>query len=568
MLRLLHDVDEKYKKKHIYIWHTNKESLDVLAKLVLSRIKVVGFVTEESEYVGKTILCIPVFSLNECINDPQCVVIVNEFYKSVLKYKDTICIVQLKDIYSFRLSGKKVHIFGAGDYSDIVLRQLNLNNVDIDSYIVSSDNEKKIKNDKMVNVYKRENYSEDDVIVIGVKKEEALSEIYEVLDDCICDIYTDIIWTDAGIHNGNLMLVIEKALKEERKVYLCANNSIHSQYIKAVFEEFGIVMNQINVEGDCGISSIWDVDEIKDSTVIVDEFDKQRRWYFLEILYSLGFKLKDLNFAAIQEYTLGKDFFNGKIRYVADPLISYSYVFHDTTNSLWSICGDENDSSYKIMVLGGSTTHDGYYSIKSWARRLWERLNNKNKKCTFYIGAQSGAKVADELFILLRDGYYIKPDLVISFSGTNDMLDTDLNRFNEWRWYEFLRNEMEEKEINTGLVRDEGAYHYWKRIQKIIKDYSESIGAKYLGILQPNNFYMENMSLSEKMMFEREIYLESSKDFFIKSQNDMEMILNLFSIFHHVNGMYIDFCHYSEDGVDRILDSVEEKVLMMLFEQF
>jgi len=78
-----------------------------------------------------------------------------------------------------------------------------------------------------------------------------------------------------------------------------------------------------------------------------------------------------------------------------------------------------------VVALGGSTT-DPYVSYRnSWPQYLWELLKGTGINATVYNGGFAMYTSKDELLKLIRDVFVLKPDLVISYNGVNDLMFTD-----------------------------------------------------------------------------------------------------------------------------------------------
>ena len=78
-----------------------------------------------------------------------------------------------------------------------------------------------------------------------------------------------------------------------------------------------------------------------------------------------------------------------------------------------------------VVTLGGSTT-DPYVSYKnSWPQYLWELFKTNGIDATVYNGGFAAYTSKDELFKLIRDVLVLKPDLVISYNGANDLYFVD-----------------------------------------------------------------------------------------------------------------------------------------------
>lgn len=75
----------------------------------------------------------------------------------------------------------------------------------------------------------------------------------------------------------------------------------------------------------------------------------------------------------------------------------------------------------KIVLLGGSTTAAFRVREKPWGECLSEKLKAQGVAHIIYCGGIQAYTVSQELVKLVRDVLVIEPDMVISYSGANDM---------------------------------------------------------------------------------------------------------------------------------------------------
>lgn len=61
---------EKYEECNIYIYGTNKDSIDTMLVLSIRGIKIEGFLSDNPEYIGLKILNTRIFSVSEMLKPP------------------------------------------------------------------------------------------------------------------------------------------------------------------------------------------------------------------------------------------------------------------------------------------------------------------------------------------------------------------------------------------------------------------------------------------------------------------------------------------------------------------
>lgn len=103
--------------------------------------------------------------------------------------------------------------------------------------------------------------------------------------------------------------------------------------------------------------------------------------------------------------------------------------YYDTTLSFSRIrdklegfeeMGDEN-GAIKILTLGGSTTESKLFFVDGWTPFFSELITKNGISAKVYCGGISGYTSTQELLKFERDVLSLNPDIVISYSGVNDL---------------------------------------------------------------------------------------------------------------------------------------------------
>lgn len=84
-------------------------------------------------------------------------------------------------------------------------------------------------------------------------------------------------------------------------------------------------------------------------------------------------------------------------------------------------CFGPRDAAITIAALGGSTTDDTAWDCKMWPQLLQERLQQEGYSVRVVSGGNSGYHVYQEMLLLLRDVLTMQPDLVVDYSGANQI---------------------------------------------------------------------------------------------------------------------------------------------------
>lgn len=99
-----------------------------------------------------------------------------------------------------------------------------------------------------------------------------------------------------------------------------------------------------------------------------------------------------------------------------DPLLAYTRDYQDIPQ--YDVLGE---GKLKIMLLGSSTSDLGEAGQKCWPCWMYDALTEMGIDCTVYAGAVAGYCSGQEALKLFRDINTLKPDLVLSYSGVNDV---------------------------------------------------------------------------------------------------------------------------------------------------
>lgn len=211
-------------------------------------------------------------------------------------------------------------------------------------------------------------------------------------------------------------------------------------------------------------------------------------------------QLEELGLSFLKEYNFLNDFREDlfcKENIVLDPNLGYT-VIEKKQHPGFCIYGDDRETNLKILTLGGSTTDGSLYPFMSWSEFLAKLLREKGIPATIYCGGTNGYQVSQEFVKLIRDGVTLKPDIVISYSGLNNLNGNEKYPF--FHKYQLDIFECLEKNMvmdafeglkkadtfSMGVESEESPFEFWIRMQKYMKACCEVHGISYYGILQPN----------------------------------------------------------------------------------
>ncbi len=297
--------------------------------------------------------------------------------------------------------------------------------------------------------------------------------------------------------------------------------------------------------------------------------------------YRLSETFENLGLVMLKDFGLDNPFqisYVGIRNEILDINLGHSFVGKQGMCG-FSVLGNSEPQNIKIAVLGASTAEDELYSFKSWPKLLFERINNKN--VTIYNGSVAAYNSAQELIKLLRDILFIKPDMVVVYDGSIDML-TQSETDNPFAFYEMqtamdfvnkYKNEIwldhfsESVPPFCGIKPETDIFDRWLSNIKRMKLICESEQIKFFSFFQPTLFYKESRSKDENGLLwsavnDNTIYqkAEEFKKRIRQIGEGYDYIYDLSDIFNHEKNIYIDECHVFEKGNQLIADSVFEVI--------
>lgn len=243
------------------------------------------------------------------------------------------------------------------------------------------------------------------------------------------------------------------------------------------------------------------------------------------------------------------------------------------------IYGVWKEDSYKIVVLGGSTTDGNLFGFKSWPEILFELIDNEN--ITIFNGGVAGYTSGHELFKFIRDVLPMKPDMVIVFDGYNDTCQgRAIHPFSFTYAKEIfdygashVADEYVKQQISSetceGVLVKRTRFDNWISNIEILNNIAESKNIKFYSFLQPmlmskiRNEREDNIYLSSRQFYEKELYsMVSFREEMgnVKIKRQHEYMYDLSDIFDDQPDVYMDICHVCEKGNQIIADAVYDVI--------
>ncbi len=239
-----------------------------------------------------------------------------------------------------------------------------------------------------------------------------------------------------------------------------------------------------------------------------------------------------------------------------------------------------NGRPLRIATLGGSTSDSGFCGARSWPEQLHDVLEEQGKDHVVYSGGTAGFSSTEERGRFLRDVLPMRPDVVLSLSGANDLIgrqrNPDHNYYSELvqgeRDIAFLQELFPGERMENGLNRKMYQPERWLLNHKMIHAVAEEFGIRHLCFLQPwigsegyqmsefeqgwSRWYMQNPVRSLMLAHDVFNYREA-----ISLMAGLDYMRDLTGVYNGSPGVFIDTVHVSSDGnrilAERIADELQ-----------
>lgn len=245
------------------------------------------------------------------------------------------------------------------------------------------------------------------------------------------------------------------------------------------------------------------------------------------------------------------------------------------------VYGDDNEKDYKIAISGGSTVDATLYPFKPWAQILYDILKQSGYHVTLYVAGAWGYPVETELIKFMRDILPLKPDLMIDYSGVNNLVTDSKYPFcnvYQRQFYENASARSNIRPVTYGICREDDNFTQWVNSERIMQAVCYEFGIKFVSILQP----LLGAKGTGHSADEREIILNTiannpSVDYMKRGKDFSESIKQIIhkynwlydfsQIFDGTENIWIDKCHVNESGNEIIAQKVWELLRPILKKQ-
>lgn len=570
MIQALYTLKKELWNKKIYIWNINRDSVIFFTKALFSRMNIQGFVTQQKEYVGKKFFNRPIIYAEQIKEDRDVVILVADgVHENIKNEIQAGQVVYWSEALAIdpQLYQKKIIVYGTGHGAERLCEGLERDGIEAELFCVTKlDQMKQYRNKEIIEAERLTEFKEY-AIILSVEKKRFIEEILELINDFCDTIYLDIakLITIPDVVHLNIAQSIDLASKKDKKIYLYGKRNAVADLIEDAIKPYDIKLSGYAGEiedKDQGIESVYKLgySGTEDKLIILNEICPENIIRDRECVELAGFSLEQGNYTGL-DWLLRADenVVLERYRENADPLVGGSILYPDGKLG-WKRYGAEKQARIKIMIVGGSTSSE-VYMPENWISKLYYKLCADNIEVTIYNGAHTGNDIVIELLRILRDGYTLQPQIVISMSGVNNLCYKKYeNQFNVERFIDARR-----KNGNNSAGKNETLYSFWSRNLKVMRCIANFYGAQFFGFLQPMNITIDDMGLYEKTVYEMDGRSEGAKKF-SQLANDEDGYINLMRLFEHQDEMFFDLCHYTEKGHEVIADKVYETIKPTIME--
>lgn len=567
-----------YQKRDKYIWIDNEEETiqkmtHMLNQCIVDNIYFRGFVTDCNALVGLSVLNKKVYDINEIVNDDSLVLsddVNNPLY----------CPVKLLNP---KLNLSRIVIWGAGYNGKALASYFSDRNIPICCFI-DSDKRKigsNINGAIIYDIERVETLSDETSVIEASKGYLEIDKIMAKKAPGINCFIGDYLEEHKGFAPGKLMYW--KEIIKNRRIYIYGNNQYAKQLGRCLtildYQFSGFLVNEDQFSKSHRNDEAWMLLEellYYDNYFVIVVSDEEQA--AVNRLKSMGLRYS-VDFSLIE--TLSYNLLYAR-KNIIDTNLGHTYEQEGGMHGVM-LYGKTAISTYKIVVLGGSTTDGKLFPFKSWPEIMFDQINNDSVQV--YNAGVSGYTSAQELIKLIRDIILLKPDVVIVYDGYNDTSEINARpgKYFEFIYLkealDFARNHMSHKWdfISQGEEIDRtaaypvlGNFENWLMNIEMMHAITVDRGIKFYAFLQPMLSSKMNLTKEEKgILFEAENFCGLKKTSLMGRKfrskiadvvNSHDYIHDLSDIFDDQEDIYMDICHVREGANEIIAAAILRKI--------
>lgn len=423
-------------------------------------------------------------------------------------------------------------------------------------------------------------------IIISVDSEDNLHDILNMLENAGAKNYIQ--WRDIegaflvrssdlirSLQKQHIYNIIRDSYSQKLIIYggreeagelkhLLSMLDIRIEYlVDDIEEEYGL--------GESVVKPVFDLlDEAQDSFKVIVASDRESKSNLLE---QLGLKRgKDYSLIGSYGYVADR-------KCILDTNLGYSFSIKGNSSTPGFVeLGSPNGRT--IVLLGGSTTDEMLYPFRSWGRCLADQFKKNGYNIQILNGGCRGYRSSQELTKLIRDVIPMQPDIIVDYTGVNDIPITLVQH--EGRKYPFIHKYQKDmfEQISregiydiTGRVTNSDEFTMgvsderpvWNRFTdniKMMDSICQCSGITYKAFLQPC------LITKRKNMHDKELYMhlgfsdediEAMAIFYENARRiKPECMEDITWLFDDESDVYFDICHVTERGNEMIAQYIYE----------
>lgn len=479
-------------------------------------------------------------------------------------------------------------LWGAGDNGLSVLLTLAVLGIYVDMFC-DCDRKKqglKLCNKMIVAPETILNNNSEYRIIISVDSDDNLRDIVDMLNNSGMKNYIRwrdikgafVIWSSKlirSLHKQHVYNMIRDSYSRKLIIYGGKEEAEELRHLLSMLDiRIEYLVDNIEEEYDQGeyvVKPIFDLlDEDEDSFKVIVTSDREDNF---NLLNQMGLKRgKDYSPASLYGYVADR-------KCILDTNLGYSFSAKGN-NSIPGFIELGTPSGRMIVLLGGSTTDELLYPFRSWGCCLAEQFKQNGYNVRILNGGCRGYKTSQELIKLIRDVIPMRPDIIVDYTGVNDIPITLVRH--EKGMYPFIHQYQKDmfEQIsregiydNTGRVTNSDEFTMgmsderpvWNRFAdniKMMDSICRCTGIVYKAFLQPC------LITKRKNRNDRELYLhlgfsdqnmEAVATFYENARRiKPDCMEDITGLFDDENDVYLDICHVTEHGNEMIAQYIYE----------
>lgn len=268
------------------------------------------------------------------------------------------------------------------------------------------------------------------------------------------------------------------------------------------------------------------------------------------------------------------------VQYMLDVLLGYVRPANYKGVHGFTCFGQEN-AEFTIAVLGGSTTDDKAWDCKMWPQILQEYLQRDGYSVKIVCGGNSGYNLYQEMLLLIRDVVVMEPDIVIDYSGANQVGEAVICGYPNVSHYQkmlfeslalkqeipFYIGELTEQ-VNFGHRNTGSLYRNYVETLEIMEAVCKSHNIAFVNYIQPLSFasydtwdkemHERMLNQSDVPVCKSSVYKESC-DFYREMERSEKKTYqtDISRIFNGIEGsVYFDYAHVNEYGNALVAEAI------------